>query len=73
MSNKTIITYVAKYLFHGIATLYIWKLSNWLLMTPSEFAVILGFTLFAGLAVSWVLHLKSDLLKPLTAKKTIKK
>lgn len=73
MSNKTIITYVAKYLFHIIATLYVWKLANWLLMTQNEFASIFGFTLFAGLVVSWVLHLKSDLTKKFNKKNTTKK
>lgn len=73
MKNKTIVKYTFKYVFAIITTLYVWRLSGYLLTEKNDILNILGFFLYAAIFVSWILVLKSDANKLIENNNTNKK
>lgn len=62
-SNYNIWKYCSKYFFILIGTAYVWSSASELCNQKSDYANLVGSTLFAGLFIGLLLILKSDVTK----------
>lgn len=62
-SNKNIAKYCSKYFFLMVASAFVFDGACKLCTEKDTFSNLIGSTLFAGLVLSWVLILKSDVTK----------
>ena len=62
-SNRNIAKYCSKYFFLLLISVFAWDTAGRLSTEKDTISNIMGSTLFAGLFLSWVLILKSDVTK----------